>query len=194
MGRKLFCEISPLTYNISVKKERFIRRINNLLAATKFAKIKSEPLPVVIYKHESLIHRRLGNVDMELQNNKAVNLRIAAPKVNQILIRGTIDKSTTSTLINTFTVTGKNTDPDLSNNTAVSETPVIYKICTVKFYIENCFVESRPVPCGTPVTAPSAPFKCFYKFKGWFTSDRGKTKWNFNDPVTGDIKLFARWA
>ena len=86
--RKLFCEISPLTYAISEKKCILVRKMKNLLTARHFAKTKSEePLPFCIYKHNSLIRRRLGNVDMQLQENKAVNLGIAAPKLNKILIR-----------------------------------------------------------------------------------------------------------
>lgn len=87
MGRKLFCEISPLTYQISMAKCRMIRRIEDLFSAQPFAKVKqSEPLPVLIYKHASLIRRKLGNTQPELQENKAVNLAISAPKVNGILI------------------------------------------------------------------------------------------------------------
>jgi vancomycin resistance protein VanW len=44
-------------------------------------------LPAVVYRHSSLIRRRLGNVDPELQENKAVSLSIAAPKVDGVLIR-----------------------------------------------------------------------------------------------------------
>lgn len=59
-----------------------------MFSGEKFARKKSiEKLPVLIYKHNSLIRRTLGNVDMELQNNKAVNLSIAAPKVDRIIIR-----------------------------------------------------------------------------------------------------------
>lgn len=86
--RKLFCEISPLTYKISVKKNIFLRKIKDALSRQRFARIKSyEKLPVMIYKHASLIRRRLGNTDLELQENKAVNLALSAPKVNGILIR-----------------------------------------------------------------------------------------------------------
>lgn len=88
MKRKLFCEISPLTYKISVEKNIFARKVSDMLKGCKFASDKAnEPLPIRIYSHKSLIHRRLGNVDMSLQNNKAVNLSIAAPKVNGILIK-----------------------------------------------------------------------------------------------------------
>ena len=86
--RKLFCEISPLTYKISTYKCISVRKIQDTFSKDKFAKSKSEELlPVVVYKHNSLIRRRLGNVDLQLQENKAVNLAIAAPKVDKTVIR-----------------------------------------------------------------------------------------------------------
>ena len=88
MKRKLFCEISPLTYKISMEKCILVRKISNLLSKERFAREKAnEKLPFVIYKHNSLIRRRLGNVNMELQNNKAINLSIAAPKISGIIIK-----------------------------------------------------------------------------------------------------------
>lgn len=88
MSRKLFCEISPLTYRISVRKNIVIRHINDLFSRSKFANKKSkDKLPVIIYEHKSLIRRVLGNVDMQLQENKAINLSIAAPKVNGVIIK-----------------------------------------------------------------------------------------------------------
>lgn len=90
MKRRLFCEISPLTYKISMLKCIVLRHIKNLLGVifgVRFASEKTEEkLPVLIYKHSSLIRRRLGNADMRLQENKAVNLSIAAPKISGILI------------------------------------------------------------------------------------------------------------
>ena len=88
MARKLFCEISPLTYEISAFKGRTVRRLRDLTSGQRFAKVKqTEPLPVSIIHHNSLIRRRLGNVNMTLQENKAVNLSIAAPCLNGVLIR-----------------------------------------------------------------------------------------------------------
>ena len=88
MRRKLFCEISPITYKISVEKGIALRKIKDLFSKNKIAKEKSnDKLPFVIYKHNSLIRRRLGNVDMKLQENKAVNLSIAAPKKTGIIIK-----------------------------------------------------------------------------------------------------------
>ena len=63
------------------------RKLKNLFTCTNFATEKSEKmLPVVICTHKSLIRRVLGNVDIRLQENKAVNLAIAAPKVNGVIV------------------------------------------------------------------------------------------------------------
>jgi vancomycin resistance protein VanW len=87
MSRKLFCEISPLTYEISTKKEQLLRDLQNFITTERFAcKKYDEPLPVLIYRHNSLIRRKLGNTEPELQEGKAVNLSIAAPLINGIII------------------------------------------------------------------------------------------------------------
>lgn len=88
MSRKLFCELSPLTYKISVFKNILFRNCIDFSKGMKFANNKEkENLPVLIYKHNSLIRRRLGNVDMQLQENKAINLKISTLKVNKIIIK-----------------------------------------------------------------------------------------------------------
>ena len=86
--RRLFCEISPLTYKISMEKCILFRNIKDLFSNNKFAFTKSdEKLPYVIYKHNSLMRRKLGNVNMKLQDNKEKNLSLAAPKISGIIIR-----------------------------------------------------------------------------------------------------------
>ncbi|MEA4816690.1 MAG: VanW family protein [Lachnospiraceae bacterium] len=88
MEKKLFCEIAPFTYKISVLKCCALRHTKDFFSKDKFAKTKSsEKLPYVILLHNSLIRRRLGNTDIHLQENKALNLSISAPKVSGILIR-----------------------------------------------------------------------------------------------------------
>ncbi|MBR1917578.1 MAG: VanW family protein [Bacteroidaceae bacterium] len=42
---------------------------------------------MLVYQHNSLIRRRLGNVNMQLQENKAVNLALAVGHINGLLIR-----------------------------------------------------------------------------------------------------------
>ena len=87
MARRLFCELSPTAYRVSVEKNRWQRRGKDFLSQKSFAKEKAERLPCLVYQHKSLIRRTLGEVDPQLQENKAVNLALAAPSVSHILIR-----------------------------------------------------------------------------------------------------------
>ena len=88
MKRKLFCEISPFTYRLSIEKGILERKVKDFFGKTRFAKRRTgEPLPVVVYRHNSLIRRRLGNVDMQLQENKATNLALAVTHIDGLLIK-----------------------------------------------------------------------------------------------------------
>ena len=88
MPRKLFCEISPTTYKISVKKERIKRNIKNYFNKNILANTyQKEELPNIVKSHTSIILRKLHNVDMKLQENKKTNLEIASKKINGIIIK-----------------------------------------------------------------------------------------------------------
>ena len=88
MERKLFCEISPFTYRLSMEKEILKRHVQDMVRKTRFAKERTEEsLPVVVYRHNSLIRRRLGNVNMQLQENKATNLALAVRHIDGLVIR-----------------------------------------------------------------------------------------------------------
>lgn len=50
-------------------------------------KISDTPLPHRIKKHRSILIRKLGDSDRELQINKVTNLKIASREINGILIR-----------------------------------------------------------------------------------------------------------
>ena len=86
--RRLFCEISPLCYKISLIKEYILRDIKDIFSGEKIAKLHSEDvLPVTVKSHRSVMLRRLEGVDMKLQENKQTNLEIAASRINGIIIR-----------------------------------------------------------------------------------------------------------
>lgn len=71
-----------------MEKEILKRHLKDLIHKTDFARKREEsPLPVLIYKHNSLIRRRLGNVNMQLQENKATNLALAVTHIDGLLIR-----------------------------------------------------------------------------------------------------------
>jgi vancomycin resistance protein VanW len=68
-------------------KENRKKDLKDFLAGHRFAKQKSsEQLPCIWKGHTSLILKHLHGVDMELQRNKAVNLRLASNEINGTLI------------------------------------------------------------------------------------------------------------
>jgi len=88
MKRRLFCEINPLCYKISLEKEIFIRKIKNLVINKKIAVMRNEKekLPQIIKSHFSILLRKLEGVDIQLQINKIQNIKIAVSKINGLLI------------------------------------------------------------------------------------------------------------
>jgi len=87
MSRKLFCEISPMCYKISVKKEKLRRNIKDFFSKDKIAKeIKLDLLPNIVKGHSSILVRKLEGVDLKLQVNKVTNIMLACNKINGIVI------------------------------------------------------------------------------------------------------------
>lgn len=65
-----------------------LRRLFWIKMNRYFAKEKNEePLPYQYFSHKTVLLRKLKDVDMWLQENKVINLRIATKKVNGILLR-----------------------------------------------------------------------------------------------------------
>ena len=44
------------------------------------------------------------------------------------------------------------------------------------------------------MTKPQDPIKEGYKFEGWYSDEELLLPYNFNDPVTKDLKLYAKWS
>jgi len=85
--RKLFCEISPFCYELSVHKESIKRDLRDLLSSEHFAfEYQSEPLPNIVKSHVSIMLRQLHGVDPQLQINKITNIKLATDKLNGIMI------------------------------------------------------------------------------------------------------------
>ena len=88
MARKLFCQISPLTYRLSTARCIATRWLRDCFVPGGFTRSRSAgSLPHLVYRHRSLIRRQLGNTEMHLQENKAVNLALAAPRLDGVCIR-----------------------------------------------------------------------------------------------------------
>ena len=64
----------------------------------------------------------------------------------------------------------------------------------VTFMNEGKVYHQTEVKKGTQVQPPSAePVKEGYTFKGWYTDENYTTEWNFSNPVTNDMNLYAKW-
>lgn len=84
---KLFCEINPTCYAISLQKEVLKRHIKNMTGNEKFAKtIQSKKLPNIVSSHSSNLIKRGKGIDITLQKNKAVNIKLSCEKINGIVI------------------------------------------------------------------------------------------------------------
>jgi vancomycin resistance protein VanW len=87
VGRKLFCDINPTCYKISLKKEITRRKIKDTFSSQKIAKNKiKEILPNIVKGHTSILIRKLHGVDLKLQENKVTNIMLACNKINGIII------------------------------------------------------------------------------------------------------------
>ena len=87
VGRKLFCDINPTTYKISLEKEIFKRNVKDLFSEEEIAMQHSkEVLPNIVKSHSSILIRKLNGVDLRLQENKVTNIMLACNKVNGLII------------------------------------------------------------------------------------------------------------
>ena len=85
--KKLFCEISPFTYAISLQKEIFKRHIKNLFGKERFAKERSQKrLPVLISSHGGKMIKRTPDADLQLQINKVKTIELACSRIDRLII------------------------------------------------------------------------------------------------------------
>lgn len=84
----LFCEINPTCYKISMQKEIIKRHLQDFRAKKNFARYhEQEKLPNLVFSHVSGLIKRGPGIDITLQKNKAVNIDLAAQRINKIIIK-----------------------------------------------------------------------------------------------------------
>ena len=85
--RKLFCDINPTCYAISMKKENYKRSLKDWLSNDRFAgTFQSEPLPNLVSSHSSKLIKTSPGIDRTLQENKAVNIELASACISGLII------------------------------------------------------------------------------------------------------------
>jgi len=88
MARKLLSEMHPILYFLSVWSRRLAKYIKWCFGHKNFAYFRTaEILPYRVKKHQSVLIRKLGDIDMQLQCNKVNNLAIAIKRIDGILIK-----------------------------------------------------------------------------------------------------------
>ena len=86
--RKLFCEYGPICYQIALFKESIKKDLKDLKSGVKFAKKRDKNNYEYIWKGDTkILLRKLHGVDMQLQKNKVVNLKIASTNIDGIIIK-----------------------------------------------------------------------------------------------------------
>lgn len=85
--RKLLSQRHPILYVLAVSLRRLKRRFDWLVDGKKYSKNKSDSkLAFRIKKHQSVLLKKLGESNEQLQINKVTNLKIASKKINGIII------------------------------------------------------------------------------------------------------------
>lgn len=86
--KKLISQYHPLLYWAAIWSKRLKRYRDWYFSEKKYAKNRnSERLPYRVKKHQSVLLKKLGDSDMQLQINKVTNLKIAVEKINGIIIK-----------------------------------------------------------------------------------------------------------
>lgn len=86
-GKRLFCELGPAAYAISLSKQIVMRKVKDALSAERFAHHRSaELLPVTVHSHSCGLIKRGPGIDMALQQGKAQNIRLACSRMDGLII------------------------------------------------------------------------------------------------------------
>lgn len=86
--RKLFCDISPTCYKISRRKENLKRNLKDFLSNEVISKKRTqEKLDNLVFSHSSDMIKYGEGIDPVLQENKAINIKLACSKIDGMIIR-----------------------------------------------------------------------------------------------------------
>lgn len=86
--RRLISQRHPVLYFLAVWVRRIRRYGNWYFDKYSYSSDKrKEKLPYRVKKHQSVLIKKLGDSDLQLQINKVTNLRIAIEKINTIVIK-----------------------------------------------------------------------------------------------------------
>ncbi|USG65289.1 VanW family protein [Brevibacillus ruminantium] len=81
--------IHPVFYHLRVAQKRLGRQLSDRFGGTRFARQQADTTKYTYSckKHQSLLRRKLGQSDPRLQENKIMNLQLAIPALDGLLIQ-----------------------------------------------------------------------------------------------------------
>jgi vancomycin resistance protein VanW len=82
--RKAISSRFPMLIGSAVFTKRLLRNVKNKISLTKLN--RENFFMCVIARHSSLLYRKLGDSDADLQKNKVTNLKIAIPELDGLVI------------------------------------------------------------------------------------------------------------
>lgn len=85
--RRRWSELHPALYHARIHQLRLERHLRDALGGVRFARRRPEAPQVPCARHQSLLRRRLGDSDPQLQENKIVNLRLAVASLDGVVVR-----------------------------------------------------------------------------------------------------------
>lgn len=84
---KRLSDVHPVFYHARVGQKRMARHLRDWLMGRQFAgKRQAENLAFPCYRHQSLLRRKLGSTDPQLQENKVVNLHLALQRLDGLIV------------------------------------------------------------------------------------------------------------
>lgn len=88
MARRLLSQVHPLFYFLSVWEKRIRRYARWYFGGQRLcATVEAGRLPLRVKKHQSVLIKKLGDSDLQLQYNKVWNLQLAMARLTGLLIR-----------------------------------------------------------------------------------------------------------
>ncbi len=88
MTRMLLTQRFPALVPLRLAQRRTVKRLADARKGYRYAdEVDLTDLSFRVHQHRSLLLRRLGDVDMSLQHNKVVNLKLAGRHLDGVLIR-----------------------------------------------------------------------------------------------------------
>lgn len=77
----------PVVQSARISQLRLKRRLSWRIGRKRFATKRTGPLAMKIFRHQSVLLRKLGDADMRLQQNKIQNLGLAAERIDGVVIQ-----------------------------------------------------------------------------------------------------------